>query len=142
MLPRHGGFCWLSIFPRTLIYPQDSYTSRIRPLGREYRPRLLPVRTAVGSHSMRELHGRDALSIRGSTNLVAIEVHHYRPSSINVSGSLSCLCRIHSRTYPVDKVKNQPHHNAELFKVQFPIPVYITKIPHLLQLIVPQSTIS
>lgn len=90
---RRGDFCLLNIFPRTLTYLRGSYTSRIHLLALGYHPHPLLARIAVDVRSKRESHGRDALSIRGSTNPVATEVHHYTPASFNVSVSLSCILR-------------------------------------------------
>lgn len=86
-LSRHDGFCWPSIFLHISIYRRGSCTSRIRPSGREYHPHLQLAQIAAVARSMRELRGQDVLSIRGLANPVAIEVHHYIPTSLNVSSS-------------------------------------------------------
>jgi hypothetical protein len=43
-----------------------------------------------------------------------------------------------SDTHPVDQVEDQAHGHAKLLKVQLPVIIYIGKIPHALELVVPE----
>jgi hypothetical protein len=44
--------------------------------------------------------------------------------------------------HPINKIKNQPHRNTKLLKIQFPIAIDIGQIPHPFELLITQPTVA